>query len=407
MTNSTTERLDSLLETLTELFPAGGVQFEPRLPPDTQGWRLVPTSANPRLAVPATIPRAAMFSAIRPCASDRLIHKARRYGLAGVLRTPLSARLMPAGISVGHYAGSIAEHLQHIFGQPVCFGLMTGSARANRKPVLGIYDLSGKELGFAKIGLSDLAAELVSNEHQALLAMNGITSADINVPQIISYDYWADRPVLVMSALRPNALQKPLNLPLQAVRAIISSSPVHICPLGNSAWYRSTVQQLDQLPEVYEAQQLLALLTELAQREADQELGFGAWHGDFGPWNMARTTAAPMVWDWERYAQQLPLGLDLYHFSAHERLREIGNMPQALSALRDPDLARAVNGLHHEHGTGHLAEHRTHLLAVLYLASLATRFLEDGYHHRVQATFDLGSWHLRVMHELLENSYKG
>lgn len=406
MSNATTERLDSLLDTLTEFFPHGEVSLEPELRPGTQGWRLVPTAKNPRLAVPATVPRAAMSSAIRPCASDRLVHKTRRYALAALLRTPAAARLMPAGITAGEFSGSILEHLQQVFAQPVCFGLMTGSARANRKPVLGIFDLNGQELGFAKIGLSSLAADLVTNEHRALVALNATSTAGIQVPQIISYELWRDKPVLVMSALRPNAIQRPLELPVTAVRAIISSAPVSSCTLQRSEWYLTLLQQLDRLPAVPAAQRLIDLVSQIAHHEADTVLAFGAWHGDFGPWNMARTTSAPMVWDWERYARQLPLGLDLYHFSAHESLRQTGTMPAALAALSDERITRAVSDLHQQHGGDPLTG-RESLVPLLYLATLAARFIEDGYRHQVKATFALGRWHLEVMHELLRNTYEG
>ena len=41
---------------------------------------------------------------------------------------------------------------------------------------------------------------------------------------------------------------------------------------------------------------------------------FGAWHGDFGPWNMSRSKAGLSIWDWERSASLVPLGFDVLHF---------------------------------------------------------------------------------------------
>ena len=48
---------------------------------------------------------------------------------------------------------------------------------------------------------------------------------------------------------------------------------------------------------------------------ATVDMAFGAWHGDFTPWNMARlpTARATFLWDWER-AAPAPAGLDLLHF---------------------------------------------------------------------------------------------
>jgi hypothetical protein len=51
----------------------------------------------------------------------------------------------------------------------------------------------------------------------------------------------------------------------------------------------------------------------IERRHGDEEIAFGAWHGDFTPWNMARLGERTYVWDWER-AAPAPAGLDLLHF---------------------------------------------------------------------------------------------
>ena len=47
---------------------------------------------------------------------------------------------------------------------------------------------------------------------------------------------------------------------------------------------------------------------------AGTPLVFGTWHGDWGPWNCARTPGRLLVWDWERSADSVLLGFDLLHF---------------------------------------------------------------------------------------------
>lgn len=406
MNSATGERLGSLCETLGELFPHGTVEVQD-LAPGQDGWRLVPSRTNPRLAVPANVPAAAMRSAIRPCASDGLKHKARRYALAAALRSPAGARLMPAGITVGDASDSITTHLENIFNQPVCFGLMTGSARANRKPVLGIFDRRGRELGFAKIGLSELAHELVANEHRALLALQSSSASALQVPQVISYDFFDSKPVLVMSALRPNALQRPLPLPVGAVIGLLGSAPVEQRLLADSTWFRVLLRDLEALAAVPEAGRLADMVRQLPRLLPEERLAFGAWHGDFGPWNMARTKSAPMVWDWERYDTGQPVGNDLFHFAAHERLREMGNMGAALRALRDPELNANVAGLQVQCGTRAPRHAIQAMLRLLYLATLAARFLGDGHRHQVEATFALGRWYTDVMQELIKDTRWG
>lgn len=392
------ERMNSLLGTLGELFPEAKVSVVARLGATDHALRLIPSKSNPRLAVPAANSRAAMWSAIRPCASDRLSHKIRRYSIAMLLRTPLAARLMPSGIEISSIENSLLQELEQIFDKPVCIGVMTGSARANRKPVLGIFDHSGVELGFAKIGLSALASELVYNEHRALQAMNSTALRGVQVPKVIAMQEWNGKPVLVMSTLRPNAWQKPLGLPLETVQAIVASAPVKTQQLDQSDWYFALTTALEELPEVNEARKLLKLLDKIALNFGSTKLSFGAWHGDFGPWNMARTASAPMVWDWERYSDSMPLGIDLYHFAAHEFLTDIGDYTAARTSLSGSELRNTALSLHGFYTPS--AQQLADVLPLLYLATMATRFVADGHHYDVPDTFALGAWYTEVLKKL-------
>ena len=48
-------------------------------------------------------------------------------------------------------------------------------------------------------------------------------------------------------------------------------------------------------------------------------LTFGAWHGDWAPWNMASTERGLLVWDWERFTSGVPLGFDALHYRLQSR----------------------------------------------------------------------------------------
>jgi hypothetical protein len=99
-------------------------------------------------------------------------------------------------------------------------------------------------------------------------------------------------------------------------------------------------------------------------------LTFGAWHGDWSPWNMASTASGLLVWDWERFASGVPLGFDALHYWLQS---EVG--PQH----RDP-LAAATDCF--EHAAALLAPFgidpaRARLTAALYVADVASRYLVD------------------------------
>jgi hypothetical protein len=44
------------------------------------------------------------------------------------------------------------------------------------------------------------------------------------------------------------------------------------------------------------------------------DVPFGAWHGDFGPWNMGVEGRRVEVWDWERFGVGVPIGFDAAHY---------------------------------------------------------------------------------------------
>lgn len=107
-----------------------------------------------------------------------------------------------------------------------------------------------------------------------------------------------------------------------------------------------------------------------------------------------------MVWDWERYSQDIPLGLDLFHFSSHESLRRIGDFESANTALTNPHLARAVQSLHRQYTDSSESNDLAQLLPLMYLATMAARFITDGFRHSVRDTLALGQWHVAVLKEL-------
>jgi hypothetical protein len=45
-----------------------------------------------------------------------------------------------------------------------------------------------------------------------------------------------------------------------------------------------------------------------------EEVDFGAWHGDWTPWNMAWHRGRVQLWDWERFDPDVPVGFDLLHY---------------------------------------------------------------------------------------------
>jgi hypothetical protein len=127
----------------------------------------------------------------------------------------------------------------------------------------------------------------------------------------------------------------------------------------------------------------------LAERAGDTELRYGAWHGDWAPWNMAVLSDTLLLWDWERFTLGVPMGFDALH---HELQRRIQVDPDAAGAV-ERTVTRAPVLLAPFDVPAEVAE----LTALLYLVDLATRYLADRQAEAGARLGVLGTWLLPVL----------
>jgi len=138
-----------------------------------------------------------------------------------------------------------------------------------------------------------------------------------------------------------------------------------------------------------EARALSTAADQLIADAGDVELTFGAWHGDWTPWNMATTSSSLLVWDWERFTTGVPIGFDAIHFD-FQRLLVRGLQPERAVDLT---LGRADRLLAPFDVEGPAAN----LTALLYLIDLATRYLEDRQAEAGARLGVLGQWLLPIL----------
>jgi hypothetical protein len=108
------------------------------------------------------------------------------------------------------------------------------------------------------------------------------------------------------------------------------------------------------------------LVATLAERLGGTGLRHSAWHGDWTPWNLVRTRTAVRAWDWERFAEGVPVGLDALHYRAS---LHSGRQPWDAvldEVTRDAARTTAVVGV---------PEREAGPVALLYLAELCRRYL--------------------------------
>ncbi len=86
-------------------------------------------------------------------------------------------------------------------GLTVVTTLAITAPRANRKPVLQVFDQRGRTLGFAKVGTDELTRGLVDHEADTLETLRAHGLQALDVPKVLHRGAWADTRVSVLSAL--------------------------------------------------------------------------------------------------------------------------------------------------------------------------------------------------------------
>lgn len=363
-------RLDHLMSTVARLWPEHDVSLvHSRRRAGSDELALVPNRSAPRLLVPATH-RAAAATAVR-----RFSHALSGRDRAGRLVSATALRLGAGRLLTDrlrmvprHGAGeSVESYLSSVLGQPVLVSLGVGSARANQKPVLQVFSLSGRSLAYVKVGDSDLSTTLVRGEAEALAVLGSRSWRLLSVPRVLHRGTWHDLEVLVMSALDTPARPGPgpaLQPPLAALDELYDAFAAGREQLAGSAYWRDLRAAVaasggDQ-PRRYHA-----ALDRIADSYGDQLVDLTAWHGDFAPWNLAWHGDRVQLWDWERFATDVPRGLDRVHYVLNTMTRAAGFGDRVVDAAlasphtRHPDCGDAAQ----------------QLVVVLYLASITARYL--------------------------------
>lgn len=335
---------------------------------------VVPDINKPRIAIPAR-PRQASRRALQRFSADLPI-RSRVQRLAAALAVGTLGSKPPL---VNHQlvikspaSQGLIGHLQEIFGQQVLFSLSIGNERVNRKPVLQLFSASGKCLGYAKIGTSELTARLVRAEAAALEELNSRSWETFRVPELIHAGSWNSNELLIMGFL-PSAIstrQKTLDkLRIQAQDELQCAFAATATALGEQEWWKELISSTAELAVRFEpAVRLARNLETITRCFSATRLVPGASHGDWTAWNMAVYRGKLQVWDWERFDVGLPAGFDALHYAMHRQI-----------SLTDVGKDRLLQGLE---CSG--VEDRATQLA--YLAHLCGRYLQGLSQLKINAT---------------------
>jgi len=355
-------------------------------------YLVVPDARRPRLLVPSISRRVAIAAVRRYAEPQSRAGRLKRHAVVAAIRSGASRLLLRDRILVtGPPSESIDGYLSEVLGRELAVSIHIGPARANRKPVLQLISPDGETFGFAKLGTRPLTQRLVRAETNALTALGRAGLTRLAVPRVLHAGHWRGLQVLVQSAL-PVWLPR---APLTGRRLTAAMLDIAGCcgywsgPLVGSAYWVALRGRLLALGDRTEGVVLAAAVEQIAGRAGHISLRYGAWHGDWAPWNMANLTDTLLVWDWERFAQGVPLGFDAVH---HELQRRVQSSDDAAGAVEAT--VRAAGEMLAPFGVPSEARELT---ALLYLVDLAVRYLTDRQAEAGARLGVLGTWLLPVL----------
>jgi hypothetical protein len=386
-------RAQYLREVLSALYPAAEASTGRSATADrVADYVVVPDARRPRLLVPLTSRRVAAAAVRRYAEPQSRLARLKREAVVAALRTGASALLLRHRLRInGRAADTIDGYLSDALGLDLSLSIHIGPARANRKPVLQLLTADGSTVGFAKLGTGELTRRLVRAEATALTELARHDIPHLSIPRVLHHGRFNGHEVLVQSALPvwlPRAALSPDRL-IAAMRAIAGSGGPRRGPLDDSTYWIDLRGRLLTVADQPDGAVLAAAAQTLVDRRGSTILGYGAWHGDWAPWNMAALADTLLVWDWERYAVDVPMGFDAVH---HELQRRIENDSDAAGAV-DKAVRRAGEVL----GAFDVHPRARELTALLYLVDLAARYLADRQAEAGARLGVLGRWLLPVL----------
>jgi hypothetical protein len=355
-------------------------------------YLVVPDARRPRLLVPTLTRRVAAAAVRRYAEPQSRTARLKRDVVVAALRTGASTMLLRDRVRVtGPLSASIDGYLTEALGRELAVSIHIGPARANRKPVLQLIDPGGDTFGFGKLGTGPLTQRLVRAETAALTALGAGGLNRLTVPRVLHAGQWRGVQVLVQSALPvwlPRAQLRPGRL-LAAMLEVAGCCGFTTSTLGGGAYWKDLQARLAPLRDRPDGVALATAAERLVGQRADTVMRYGAWHGDWAPWNMANLADALLVWDWERFASGVPVGFDAVHHDLQRRLQSSADAAGAVEAT----VRRAVELLRPFGVPAEAGE----LTALLYLVDLAVRYLTDRQAEAGARLGVLGTWLLPVL----------
>jgi hypothetical protein len=341
----------------------------------TRTYLVVPSARRPKVLIPAR-PRRAAGAAIRGFKSTQGRREAWLLAaVAGALHLGAGSALpdrLHVAVPHGEQPRDLETMLSDELGRPLHLSLHVSHPRAVRKPVLQVIDSAGRTFAFAKVGIDEFTNRLVREETRSVQHLSARRWRVLAVPSVLYAGVWEGHDVLVQEAFTAARGAGADPVALAAAMSELARCVEHpLRPLAESTFWTTLVRRIEQLPPSETRETLARSAGELATRHHDDAIEFGCWHGDWAPWNMNVANGRVRVWDWEKFATDVPIGFDAAHFTTQQMVVAQRRSPvDAFGELFD-DAPRVFDPLG-------VPKEAARLVAWLYVLHLATIYVEDG-----------------------------
>ena len=295
-------------------------------------YAVMPRVETARMLVPLSrraAPRAlTAYNRLRPMGT-RIRKRAGATAFAAGLTRPLARDVLTVCAPGSARADRRHEilllaHLGHELGvAPVVAAIGISSPAPNRKPTVQLFDHHGRALGYAKVGWNDYTRDLVRHETAVLTHLAAAAPEQApRRPAVLAAGEWRGLEILVTAPLpRSITAQSPGRWPPPGLTLDVAGwGPRSDRPLCLSTYLEHLRRELEQARAsgsltAAEHADAAAFLERVLLLHKHTLLRYGAWHGDWSPWNIGTAEGSAWVWDWEHFDFDAPVGLDLVHYA--------------------------------------------------------------------------------------------
>lgn len=369
-----------------------GADLRPtRLADRTAQYLAVPSAADPRFLLPRDRRSA-----------DAVLEHFRNGGNASARRRVLLLRTalrttggwpLAGGLRVGGTCGdSIETWVSEAVGCETTLGIQLGPRRANRKPILQVLDEDDRPLAVGKVGSGRLTHALVEAEGAALGILADAALPGLRTPRLLHRGEFHGASVVLMT-----------HLPLRHATSGVDDGRRTRAMVGLARGLGTRWVLPEKAPFVERLGERAASVTHPAIRAAclrwhellvaaREPWELGCWHGDWTNWNMAALGPELLVWDWERFAVDVPLGWDALHHDLRLDIEDRDPVPDVARRLVERS-ARVLAPFGVDSRTAPF-------VAGAYLVELALRYTLDGQRDAGGRSARVEEWVLPVLEDI-------